>query len=69
MLTVKLGCSRCDLTQNLSTPRYSVVHSEAPTNNLWRVVEEKKLIDICKKSVIIIIAKKIEGSFLLQKFN
>ncbi len=49
LLTVKLGCSRCDLTQNLSTPRYGEVHSEVPTKDLWRVIEKKQLIDICKK--------------------
>ncbi len=51
ILTVQLSRSKWYLTQNLSTPRYGVVHSEVSTNNLWRVVEEKEFIDICKKCV------------------
>ena len=50
IFTIKFARSRSDLTQNLSTPGYGVVHSEAPTKDLWRVVEEKQLIHICKKS-------------------
>ncbi len=51
ILTVNLGHSRYNLTQNLSTPGYGVVHSEARIINFWRVIEQKKFIDICKKSV------------------